>query len=475
MKKIIILIFAFLVCSLKIFAQETPVKDIQWDGEKGKLSYTLSNNFLIKIRAGSADGPVYKTLVNLEKREKGAHLEAWNGKDTTGKIIFEKFGKLHFCIDPNPKPYQDIDLKYAQRDSVLVIDTDEKERNIFEKEGFEIRIFLDNNLIKVAQEKKLPYLYTLEPKKIFDKDAEPHLVTINLWDRASYASLGSANILLSSQDFKKEAQQLKGKIVFSKYDGNFYQIWSMDLENKTVKKLTDTPFDKRYPDISPDGKIIVYVSNEGQPWIINENGERAEKIDLPVSCYEPKFSSDMKNILFTSYRDIYSGDTDIWQYSFANAKLTKLINRAWLQFNPNYSPDEKEIIFTDGPELYGQEIRKLNLKSEDITQLTDNGPYDYDAKAMYMPDGERIVYSSNESGDYEIWIMDKFGRNKMNLTQSPGSYDISPIPSKNYGKILFLSDRSGSLQIWMINQDGSEKQQITEFDDDILDFSIYTE
>src|SRR3989338_6634097 len=113
MKKIFTSILAF-SSSLTIVAgacaQGPMVKDIAWDTEKREISYTLSQDAIVKMRAGQESGPVYETLVNLEERKAGSRKEPWSGKDSLGAIDFTKFGRLHFCVDPMPKQEKDLEL-----------------------------------------------------------------------------------------------------------------------------------------------------------------------------------------------------------------------------------------------------------------------------------------------------------------------------------------------------------------------------
>ncbi len=274
--------------------------------------------------------------------------------------------------------------------------------------------------------------------------------------------------------FSQSEVPLKNKITFTQLTGNFWQIWIMDLDGLNPKLLTNSPIDKVHLCFSYDGKKIAYTTNKGELWIMDSEGSNNSRTDLPISCFEPRFSPDNEKIVFTSYQDIYHGNTELWEYNFKTKKLIKLTNRAWLQYNPDYSPKGDAVIFTDGPELYGQEIRKLNLETKDITQLTDNGPFDYDMQANFFPDGERIVYSSNQSGNYDIWLMDKFGRKKTNLSKSADSFDVLPAPTKDGKNVFFISDKNdGIFRIWKIDLKTKKLKQISKNNSHILYFSIY--
>jgi Tol biopolymer transport system component len=63
-------------------------------------------------------------------------------------------------------------------------------------------------------------------------------------------------------------------------------------------------------------------------------------------------------------------------------------------------------------------------------------------------------------GTYDIYVADLKGKLKKQLTNTPG-YDAEAVLSPKGDKILFTSDRSGDLELWTMNLDGSDQRQIT--------------
>jgi len=61
---------------------------------------------------------------------------------------------------------------------------------------------------------------------------------------------------------------------------------------------------------------------------------------------------------------------------------------------------------------------------------------------------------------YDIFIADKKGRIKKQLTNTPG-YDAEATVSPDGKKIVFTSTRSGDLELWTMNTDGSGQKQVT--------------
>lgn len=487
---------------IDVYSAQKGVKDISWDKDKRTLNYTLLADSTVKIRVGSMQGGVYRTLLNLEERTAGQNSEPWDGKDEQGIIDFLEYEPLHFCVDVLPPDKKDCRLsikinsisnkkktldnislergmlKPDERGLNLTLDVEQEIRPEFSKGKIEIMAFWDNALIKLARVDRLPQTVNLDLKNY---PGGRHLLTLNVWS-ADHALVAYKNlfVLLEGNEenveisaANKEKMSLLGKMTYGQRHKGFWQVWTANLDGTEPRPLTEDLEDKRYPAFSPDGKEIAYVTTDGNLWIMDSNGNNPRKIPLSLHVSYPRWSPDSQKIIFVSYQDLYHGDSEIWEVDLGSLKLKKIISRPWMQYDAGYSPDGKDIVFTDGPELYAQEIIKLNLETGDVTQLTDNGPYDYDMQPVYSPDGKLIVYSSRESGNYDIWAMDRFGQGKKNLFPNP-AHDYMPQISADGKYIFFLSDQSNIMEVWRIDINGNNLIPITKDNKDKQDLNVYT-
>ncbi|MEI6022216.1 MAG: hypothetical protein WCR21_13900 [Bacteroidota bacterium] len=119
-----------------------------------------------------------------------------------------------------------------------------------------------------------------------------------------------------------------------------------------------------------------------------------------------------------------------------------------------------------------------DLKGNITATLTNTDGYD--AEATVSPKGDKIVFTSDRSGDLELWTMDIDGKNQKQITSGLG-YDGGAFFSPDSKKIVFRASRPTSdeevkeykdllrqglvapitMEIYTCNVDGSDLKQIT--------------
>jgi len=83
-----------------------------------------------------------------------------------------------------------------------------------------------------------------------------------------------------------------------------------------------------------------------------------------------------------------------------------------------------------------------------------------DRQPAYSPDGSRIVFTSNRSGNMDLWMLETSSGALRQLTDDPAQ-DWDPGFTPDGRHVLWSSDRSGHLEIWMAGGDGSDARQVT--------------
>jgi len=78
------------------------------------------------------------------------------------------------------------------------------------------------------------------------------------------------------------------------------------------------------------------------------------------------------------------------------------------------------------------------------------------------PSNDRLIaFTSEKSGNAEIYTMKPDGSDLKNLTNNPLAKDINPVWSPDGKRIAYESELSGFMQIYLMNADGSHVTQLT--------------
>src|SRR5215204_2157350 len=78
------------------------------------------------------------------------------------------------------------------------------------------------------------------------------------------AAVGLFVVVLYAQPAEANFPGKPGKIAYAGYDGQDYEIYTINPNGGGKKQLTDNSLDDRYPAYSPSGKKIAYSGGEGQ-------------------------------------------------------------------------------------------------------------------------------------------------------------------------------------------------------------------
>jgi Tol biopolymer transport system component/TRAP-type C4-dicarboxylate transport system substrate-binding protein len=250
------------------------------------------------------------------------------------------------------------------------------------------------------------------------------------------------------------------------------EIYSMNADGSGQTRLTNNHYWDNQPTVSSDGKRIAFVASPVAPddgaqiYTMNVDGSDVIRLtnnagtdDLPI------FSPDGKQIVFFSDRD---GNVEIYVMNADGSGQTNLTHNPALDEYPSWSPDGKQIIFdsTRDGGAGNREIRDsngeiyvMNADGSGQTRLTHDGGHD--GRALWSPDGKKIVFETNRDGDDELYMMNADGTGQTHLTNNPNR-DIMPAWSLDGKQIAFTSTRDdGDYELYVMNADGSHPTRLT--------------
>ncbi len=95
-------------------------------------------------------------------------------------------------------------------------------------------------------------------------------------------------------------------------------------------------------------------------------------------------------------------------------------------------------------------------------ELATEGPF-RDRQPVYSPDGKWLLFTSNRSGNLDVWRRDRTTGELRRLTDHEAD-DWDPALSPDGQRLLFSSNRTGKFQIWIAAADGSSPRQVTDLE-----------
>ncbi|MCU0641409.1 MAG: DUF5050 domain-containing protein [Candidatus Margulisbacteria bacterium] len=211
----------------------------------------------------------------------------------------------------------------------------------------------------------------------------------------------------------------ESKVIFNSDRLGGEKIWICDASGKGgVIQLTSSSLTDLMPDVSADGKKVVY-NTFAKPYL------------QPLSVID--YGARWK--VFSLWGEMPS----IWMVDIDGRNLTQFYEG----IKPTWSPDGKRIAFYKQTGKNYQ-IWLMDADGANQTQIT-NGEYNC-IEPSWTPDG-RLVFGSNQAGNYDIWSIKTDGTELTQLT-AQDCYDGAPSCSPDGKYIYFHSFLGGSWNIW---------------------------
>ena len=223
-------------------------------------------------------------------------------------------------------------------------------------------------------------------------------------------------------------------------------IYIYDLQNRTIKNLTNTAYSENSPVWFPDSRNIAFVSmKEGTPQIYKMNIEKSEEIiqltNLSTGVSGPVISYDGSKILFTSevYPDCLTDDCNKKkEEEKAQSKVkAKIIDDLMFRHWDSWRDEKRSHLFL------------LDLTTNKITDITENSHHDVPPIALggkldyvFSPDGKEICFVTNTddivaiSTNNDLWLSTLDGKFKRKITSNKGN-DNQPVYSPDSKYIAY--------------------------------------
>lgn len=234
-------------------------------------------------------------------------------------------------------------------------------------------------------------------------------------------------------------------------------LYIIDLISGKEKQITQEHLSINGFDWSADGKSLIYSTDKtGVYKIWQVFLDDLKNNMLPISDYQMVMPRIAKNdeMIYAKIRD----NVNIWSYVLNKQEAKSWRSTADLNLNPSFSPDGSKVVFTTNKSGSFQIWISNADGSEAIAIASFKG--EYINSPRWSPDGTHIVFQGHQNGQTNIYKVNALGGIPVNLTKSEKD-DHTPIFSVDGKFIYYSSNSSGNWEIWRMTNDGKSKKQIT--------------
>jgi TolB protein len=256
-------------------------------------------------------------------------------------------------------------------------------------------------------------------------------------------------------------------------------LWRQDIGSTTAEQLTAGPGYDYQPDCSVDGRWVVfsrYYHDAIELWDLDlRNGRTRQLTTGGAVNLEPRYSPDAKRLAFvsTSYRGhfhIFTGQfedgalTDIQQLTPENVSSLPRYYYSQVdhEISPTWSRDGSEILFiSNRGHIHGTGgFWRMKAQAGAEPREIHYEETTWKARPDFSPDGKRMVYASYLGRAWhQLWVMPAEGGDVFPI--SYGDYDnVNPRWSPDGSKIAFISNRSGNTSLWIQTIPGGAQSEV---------------
>jgi eukaryotic-like serine/threonine-protein kinase len=244
-------------------------------------------------------------------------------------------------------------------------------------------------------------------------------------------------------------------------------IYLLSLETLEKRGLTFPPqaFGDTQPAFSPDGQHLAFVrmgnrTTGGIFLVPVTGGEPREVISKLRSVDGLAWTAEGSALIFSSN---HAGSFNLWRGMIAGDTPELLVVAGKNVYNPAISRQGNRLAYNE--RYLDSNIWRLDASGVAEGRRGSPAKLIFSTRAdhspQFSPDGRKIVFVSDRSGNEEIWVCASDGTNPLQLTSFNGPPVGSPRWSPDARQIIFDAQPSGNADIFVIAAEGGQPRALS--------------
>jgi eukaryotic-like serine/threonine-protein kinase len=224
----------------------------------------------------------------------------------------------------------------------------------------------------------------------------------NLWVAPNNDATRAAQIAPASEISNGVAWTPDGNLIYSSKAGGRFEIWTTNADGSNQKKVSANEGADFSPQMTPDGRFIVFCLNRGgitNIWRMDADGSNLKQLTSGKNEFNPNLSPDGRWVIYEKLENTLHA---LWKVSIEGGAPVQLTNT--LSFTSSVSRDGMiAYVFND---MEANMLRKVAIISPDggaplktfaLPPTADN------FKMRFTPDGRALAFLDSRNGGANIW------------------------------------------------------------------------
>ena len=238
-------------------------------------------------------------------------------------------------------------------------------------------------------------------------------------------------------------------------------LWVLDVRTGDLRQLTSTSCLEDYPDLSPDGRTLLFFSDRsGEPglYTVDVDGGAWQPLTPEGGAQMPRWSPDGKTVAFIRLAPQAVTLSLQAVGSLSVKDLASLPRPASIQ-GPVWAPDGRSLAFSQTAPDGRSSIRVVDLAGAAREVAAPGGAAMFPA---WSPDGRLLAFQYEKEGPRQIWVAPAEGGEARAISKGTQELSHPQWSAKHPDRILVVVDHKN---LATLSVSTGEITPVTRFDD----------